>query len=109
LNGAAGAPYAGAEWHSFLGLIYANMGDAASAVAEGRKGMELQPTSEDPFEGPQREEQMALIYAALGDADNAIPILKRWIAVPSSTSITPRYCALIHSGIPSAMIHAFRN
>ena len=51
--------------------------------------MELQPTSEDPFEGPQREEQMALIYAQLGDADNAIPILKKWIHVPSSTSITP--------------------
>jgi TolB-like protein len=75
--------------HSFLGLVYANMGDAASAVAEGRKGMELQPTSEDPFEGPQREEQMALIYAGLGNADEAIPILKKWIDVPSSTGIAP--------------------
>jgi len=75
--------------HSFLGIVYANMGDAASAVAEGRKGMELQPTSEDPFEGPQREEEMALIYARLGNADEAIPILQRWIQVPSSTSITP--------------------
>ncbi len=75
--------------HSFLGLVYANMGDAASAVAEGRKGMELQPTSEDPFEGPQREEAMALIYARLGNANEAIPILKRWINVPSSTGIAP--------------------
>jgi tetratricopeptide (TPR) repeat protein len=78
-----------AGYHSFLGLVYANMGDAASAVAEGRKGMELQPTSEDPFEGPQREEQMALIYARLGHADEAIPILKKWIDVPSSTAIAP--------------------
>jgi TolB-like protein/cytochrome c-type biogenesis protein CcmH/NrfG len=89
LNGAAGAPFGGAEWHSFLGLVYANMGDAASAVTEGRKGMELQPTSEDPFEGPEREEQMALIYARLGKADEAIPILKKWIDVPSSTAIAP--------------------
>jgi TolB-like protein len=89
LNSAPGAPFGGAEWHSFLGLVYANMGDAASAVAEGRKGMELQPTSEDPFEGPQREEEMALIYARLGNADEAIPILKRWIHVPSSTAIAP--------------------
>ena len=81
--------FALAGFHSFLGLVYANMGDAERAVSEGRKGMELQPTSEDPFEGPQQEEQMALIYAQLGDADNAIPILKKWIHVPSSTSITP--------------------
>jgi tetratricopeptide (TPR) repeat protein len=89
LDKAAGTPFAGAELHSFLGLVYANMGDADSAVAEGRKGMELQPTSEDPFEGPSREEEMAQIYASLGNADEAIPILKRWIHVPSATGITP--------------------
>jgi TolB-like protein len=75
--------------HSFLGMVYASSGDAASAVSEGRKGMAMDPTSEDPFEGPQREETMALIYALLSDADNAIPILKRWINVPSSTGIAP--------------------
>jgi serine/threonine-protein kinase len=79
----------GAGWHSLLGVAYAGLGDAASAVAEGQKGMALQPTSQDPLEGPQREEQMAQIYALLGNADEAIPILKRWIQVPSSTSITP--------------------
>ena len=78
-----------AESHSFLGIVYANMGDAERAVAEGRKGMELQPTSEDPLEGPQREEAMALIYARLGNADEAIPILKKWIDAPSSTGIAP--------------------
>jgi tetratricopeptide (TPR) repeat protein len=41
-----------AGYHSFLGLVYANTGDAASAVAEGQKGMAMQPTAEDPFEGP---------------------------------------------------------
>jgi tetratricopeptide (TPR) repeat protein len=75
--------------HSFLGMVYAGSGDAASAVSEGRKGIAMDPTSEDPFEGPQREETMALIYALLGNADNAIPILKRWINVPSSTGIAP--------------------
>ena len=79
----------GAGFHSFLGVAYAGLGDAASAVAEGQKGMALQPTSQDPLEGPWREEQMAQIYALLGNADEAISILKRWIQVPSSTSITP--------------------
>jgi serine/threonine-protein kinase len=32
---------------------------------------------------------MAQIYALLDDADEAIPILKRWVQVPSATSITP--------------------
>ncbi len=79
----------GAELHSGLGVAYAGLGDATLAVSEGRKGMALQPTSRDPFEGPQREEDMAVIYTLLGDADNAIPILKRWAQVSSSTSITP--------------------
>jgi len=88
-NAAAGDPSAAAGLHSLLGMAYAGLGDAASAVSEGRKGMALQPTSEDPFEGPQREEDMATIYAVLGNADEAIPILKRWIQAPSATGITP--------------------
>src|SRR5438552_1132252 len=80
---------AGAELHSGLGVAYAHLGDAAHAISEGKRGMAMQPTSEDPFEGPLREEEMAQIYALLGNANEAIPILKRWIQVPSSTSITP--------------------
>ena len=79
----------GAELHSSLGVAYAHLGDARRAVSEGQKGMAMQPTSEDPFEGPLREEEMAQIYSLLGNAAEAIPILKRWIQVPSATSITP--------------------
>ena len=75
--------------HSFLGLAYAGLGNAAAAVSEGQKGMALQPTSEDPFEGPAREEAMARIYALLGDADHAIPILERLVQISSATEITP--------------------
>jgi TolB-like protein/Flp pilus assembly protein TadD len=78
-----------AQLHSNLGVAYAGVGNAASAISEGKKGMVIQPTSEDPFEGPLREQDMAIIYTLLGDADNAIPILKRWIDVPSSTDIAP--------------------
>jgi TolB-like protein len=77
------------ELHSSLGVAYAGLGDASRAISEGQKGMEMRTTSEDPFEGPLREEQMAQIYALLGNADEAIPILKKWIQVPSATSITP--------------------
>jgi TolB-like protein/class 3 adenylate cyclase/Tfp pilus assembly protein PilF len=78
-----------AELHSTLGVANAGLGDAAAAITEGRKGMAMQPSSEDRLEGPIREEQMAQIYALLGNADEAIPILKRWIQTPSATDITP--------------------
>ena len=78
-----------AELHSHLGLAYAGLGDAASAVAEGQKGLAMQPSAEDPFEGPKREEEMAQIYALLGDADHAIPILKRLLQISSPTHIVP--------------------
>jgi TolB-like protein/class 3 adenylate cyclase/Tfp pilus assembly protein PilF len=81
--------FAGAELHSLLGVAYAGLADATRAVSEGRKGMAMQPTSEDALDGPLREEQMARIYSLLGNADEAIPILKKWIQVPSLTSITP--------------------
>jgi serine/threonine-protein kinase len=77
------------DLHSSLGVAYAGLSDAPRAISEGQKGLEMRPTSEDPFEGPVREEQMAQIYALLGDADKAIPILKKWIQVPSATDITP--------------------
>jgi tetratricopeptide (TPR) repeat protein len=71
-----------AATHADLGLAYAGLGEAASAIAEGQKAMAMEPTSKDPFEGPSREENMARIYALLGDADHAIPILKRLLQIP---------------------------
>jgi len=78
-----------ATLHSMLGVAYAGLGDAAAAVSEGRKGMALQTTSDDPFEGPEREEQMAQIYALLGKADEAIPILKRLLHTSATTEVVP--------------------
>jgi tetratricopeptide (TPR) repeat protein len=77
------------DLRSGLGVACAGLGDAPRAVSEGQKAMAMQPTSEDPFEGPLQEENMAQIYALLSNADEAIPILKKWIQVPSATSITP--------------------
>jgi TolB-like protein/Flp pilus assembly protein TadD len=78
-----------ASLHSLLGIAYAGLGNAAAAVAEGQKGMALQPTSADPFEGPKQVENMAQIYAMLGNADQAIPILKRLLQIPYGMAITP--------------------
>ena len=83
-----------AALHSWLGIAYAGLGNAAAAVSEGQKGMSLQPTSEDPFEGPEREERMAQIYALLGNADEAMPILKRLLHTSAVTGITPELMRL---------------
>jgi TolB-like protein/Tfp pilus assembly protein PilF len=69
--------YFEADAHGLLGLAYAGLGEAASAIAEGQKAMAILPTSKDPERGPDEEATMANIYALLGDADHAIPILKR--------------------------------
>src|SRR5437899_2776350 len=41
-----------AELHANLGLAYAGLGEAASAIAEGQKAMAMDPTSKDPLDGP---------------------------------------------------------
>jgi serine/threonine protein kinase/Tfp pilus assembly protein PilF len=81
--------YQAAGTHAALGLAYAGLGEAASAIAEGQKAMAIHPTSKDPFGGPEEEDRMARIYALLGDADHAIPILKRLLEIPYGGAITP--------------------
>jgi len=81
--------YQAAGTHAALGLAYAGLGEAASAIAEGQKAMAIHPTSKDPFGGPEKEDRMARIYALLGDADHAIPILKRLLQIPYGIAITP--------------------
>jgi serine/threonine-protein kinase len=72
-----------ASLHSWKGVFYAALGDAGSAIKEGRTAMAMQPTSDDPFEGPEEEERMAMIYALLGNADEAVPIIERLVHTTS--------------------------
>src|SRR5437899_3883762 len=73
-------PGSSADAHAFLGLAYAGLGEAASAITEGQKAIAI--TSKDAEGGPEEEAIMANIYALLGDADHAIPILKRLLQAP---------------------------
>jgi TolB-like protein/Tfp pilus assembly protein PilF len=67
--------------HDLLGLAYAGLGEAASAIAEGQKAIAI--SSKDAKDDPDTEAGMATIYALLGDADHAIPILKRLLQAPN--------------------------
>jgi TolB-like protein len=75
--------------HGLLGLAYAGLGEAASAIAEGQKAMTIRPISKDGWSGPVFEVRMAEIYAKLADADHAIPILQRVLQLPCGFGITP--------------------
>jgi eukaryotic-like serine/threonine-protein kinase len=83
--------YLEADTRIRLGMAYAGLGDAASAIAEGQKAMALLPSSKDPEFGPNLEHDMTGIYAQLGDADHAIPMLKRLLrtSYPAAMFRTP--------------------
>src|SRR6266849_5076122 len=89
LEKAAPDSFAAGLTHAFLGLAYAGLGEATSAIATGQKAIAIEPTSKDPADGPAREERMANIYALLGDAGQALPILKRLLQIPYGSAITP--------------------
>jgi TolB-like protein/class 3 adenylate cyclase/Flp pilus assembly protein TadD len=82
-------PYQAAEAHSDLGLAWAGLGEAATAINEVQKAMAMRATSKDSWTVPMMEENMAAIYALLGDADHAIPILKRLLQTTYADAITP--------------------
>jgi serine/threonine protein kinase len=82
-------PYQAAGVHIGLGLAWAGLGEAATAINEGQKAMAMRATSKDSWTDPTMEENMARIYALLGDADHAIPIVKRLLEIPYVDPITP--------------------
>ena len=110
LEKAAPDSYAAAETHATLGMAYAGLGEAASAIAEGEKAMAMHPTSKDPFQGPQIEDYMATSLRAAGrcrsrDSHSQAAAADTVWRVP----ITPACCDSIRCGIKSATIRAFRN
>jgi serine/threonine protein kinase/cytochrome c-type biogenesis protein CcmH/NrfG len=84
-----------ADLRGDLGLAYAGLGEATSAISEGQKAVAMHPASRDPLEGPEEEQKLAWIHGLLGDADHAIPILRRLLQVPyGRTPITPAWLRL---------------
>src|SRR6266487_2305440 len=83
--------FAEADTHGLSGAAYAGLGEAASAITEGQKAIDLLPSSKNPEFFPIEEDGMARIYAQLGDADHAIPMLKRLLRTSygGATFLTP--------------------
>ena len=71
-----------AQRHVFLGLSLAYLGRKDEAIREGRKGVELTPTSKDAINGPYFRHQLARIYILVGEHEKAIDELEQLLKVP---------------------------
>ena len=71
-----------AQRHVFLGLALAYEGRCAEALAEGERGVALQPIAADAYWGPYVEHQLARIETLCAQPDRAIARLERLLAIP---------------------------
>src|SRR6266404_4978259 len=95
--------------HAQHGLILAALGQKEAAIAEGKRGVELLPESQDAFDGPQGTAALAQIYAWTGESDEAFRLLDHLLTIPNGLTVPmfkldpawdplrkdPRYQALI--------------
>ncbi|MDQ2919553.1 MAG: tetratricopeptide repeat protein, partial [Verrucomicrobiota bacterium] len=77
-----------AERHANLGLLYAFTGQKDSAIAEGRKAVELKPESKDAFDGAIMNCCLALIYTRVGETNQALELLERLGQTPGAVDST---------------------
>ena len=69
------------DLHIALGFADAGLGMKEEAIAEGRKGVALMPTSLDAFTGPVYLGKLAQIYVRVGANDAAIDVLQKLFAM----------------------------
>ncbi|MEY2492148.1 MAG: eukaryotic-like serine/threonine-protein kinase, partial [Verrucomicrobiota bacterium] len=68
--------------HEQLGLIYAYMQRKEDAIRESRRGVELEPESQNAFHGAARAGNLAMIYALTGETNQAITLIERLLSTP---------------------------
>jgi TolB-like protein/Flp pilus assembly protein TadD len=71
-----------AQRHSLLGVVLAYLGRKAEAVREGRRGVELQPISQDAYGGAYYQLQLARIYLLVGEPEKALDQLEPLLRMP---------------------------
>ncbi|MBA3497516.1 MAG: protein kinase [Gemmatimonadales bacterium] len=71
-----------AQLHVFHGLASAYLGQKATAIAEGERGVVLLPIAKDAFNGTYIQHQLVRIYVLVGEFDNALDQLEPLLKVP---------------------------
>jgi Flp pilus assembly protein TadD len=75
-----------AELRQKIAGTYAQLGNAAAAVREGRMAVDL--TARDRWSGPKAEQALAAVYAELGRTDDALDLIRKLLEMTYEDSIT---------------------
>jgi TolB-like protein/Tfp pilus assembly protein PilF len=75
-----------ASRHVTLGLILAGLGQKESAIAEGRRAVDLLPESQDALDGPKMTIALAQIYAWTGESDQALQLVDHSLRTPNGVT-----------------------
>jgi eukaryotic-like serine/threonine-protein kinase len=71
-----------AQFHAFLGLAHAILGNQAAAVQEGEKAVQITPVNQDAYTGVYLKYMLARIYLMVGESDRAIDQLDGVLRIP---------------------------
>ena len=74
--------------HSFLGLVYAGLGNKAEAIRFGKKAIDLHPIHSDPYSsGEEILLDFAVIEITLGEFEEAINHIETLLSIPSQVTM----------------------
>jgi tetratricopeptide (TPR) repeat protein len=68
-------------------MILAGLGEKESAIAEGKRAVDLRPESQDALDGPKTTVALAQIYAWTGESDQALQLLDRSLSTPNGVTL----------------------
>ena len=69
-----------------LGLIEAGLGQKEQAMHDGRRAIELLPTTKDALDGAELMKYLGVIYAWCGERDMAIQQIRATVGIPGTLS-----------------------
>jgi serine/threonine protein kinase/tetratricopeptide (TPR) repeat protein len=70
------------QLHALHGLALAYSGRGAEAIAEGEKGVALQPIAKDAYSGAYNQHLLARIYVLTGKPEKALDLLEPLLKIP---------------------------
>jgi TolB-like protein/Flp pilus assembly protein TadD len=73
--------------HALLGQILAGLGEKESAIAEGKRAVDLLPESQDALSGPKATLELAKIYTWTSETDQALQLLEHSLSTPSGITV----------------------
>ena len=87
------------QLHVLLGLALAYMGRKREAIAEGERGVALDPITRDASNGAYFQHQLVRIYLMVGEPEKALDLLEPLLRMPYYLSpgwlrIDPTFAAL---------------